>query len=98
MDKLNYSTTETPIGTWIDGKPIYRIYASFPVCELKQNEWNIINLLSITGIDEVINARAKRSEDNAIIPLAARSIGTSIEVNPSTNFGISKLILEYTKH
>ena len=42
-------------------------------------------------------SRAKRSEDNAIIPLAARSIGTSIEVNPSTNFGISKLILEYTK-
>ena len=97
MDKLNYSTTETPIGTWIDGKPIYRKVISFPSFELKPNEWNSVNSLSITGIDEVINARAKRSNDNAIIPLAARSSGTSIEVNPSTNFGISKLILEYTK-
>ena len=97
-DKLNYSTTETPIGTWIDGKTIYRICVSFPVCELKPNEWNIVNSLSITGIDEVINARAKRNEDNAIIPLAVKTRGTSIEVNPSTNFNINKLILEYTKN
>ena len=97
VDLSTYSTEETKVGTWVDGKTIYRIYVSFPAFELKQNEWNIVNSLSITGIDEIINARAKRSEDNAIIPLAARSSGTSIEVNPSTNFGISKLILEYTK-
>ena len=97
MDKLNYSTTETPIGTWVDGKTIYRTYVSFPAFELKPYEWNTVNSLSITGIHEVINARAKRSEDNAVIPLAARSAGTSIELNPSANFGISKLILEYTK-
>ena len=94
----SYSTDEQLTGgTWIDGKPIYRIYVTFPLVHLQPSEWNIINLLSITGIDEIINARAKRSEDNSIIPLAARSSGTSIEVNPSTNFGISKLILEYTK-
>ena len=95
----SYSTDEQLTGgTWIDGKPIYRIYVSFPALELKPREWNIVKSLSITGIDEIINARAKRSEDNIIIPLAARSRGTSsIEVNPFTNFDISKLILEYTK-
>lgn len=98
MDKVErFSTTETPIGTWVDGKTIYRTYVSFPAFEMTPNEWNSVNSLSITGINEVINARAKRSEDNAIIPLAARTSGTSIEVNPSANFGISKLILEYTK-
>ena len=94
----SYSTEETLTGgKWINGKPIYRIYVSFPVCELKPNEWNIINSLSIMGIDEIIDARAKRYADNSIIPLAARSRDTSIEVNSSTNFGIDKLILEYTK-
>ena len=98
MDKVErFSTTETPIGTWVDGKTIYRTYVSFPAFEMTPNEWNSVNSLSITDINEVINARAKRSEDNAIIPLAARTSGTSIEVNPSANFGISKLILEYTK-
>ena len=99
IDNSNsYSTEETLTGgKWIDGKPIYRTYVSFPAFELKPYEWNIVNSLSITGIDEFINARAKRSEDNSIIPMAVRSSGTSIEVNPSTNFGISKLILEYTK-
>ena len=98
MDKVErFSTTETPIGTWVDGKTIYRTYVSFPAFEMTPNEWNSVNSLSITDINEVINARAKRSEDNAIIPLAARTRGTSIEVNPSANFGISKLILEYTK-
>ena len=94
----DYSTEETLTGgKWIDGKPIYRICVSFPVCELKPNEWNIVNSLSIMGIDEIIDARAKRDADNSIIPLAARSRDTSIEVNSSTNFGIDKLILEYTK-
>ena len=96
-DINNYSTNERVIGTWIDGKPIYRIYVSFPICELKPNVWNIVNSLSIMGIDEIIDARAKRDADNSIIQLAARSSGTSIEVNPSTNFSIDKLILEYTK-
>lgn len=96
-DINNYSTNERVIGTWIDGKPIYRIYVSFPICELKPNVWNIVNSLSIMGIDEIIDARAKRDADNSIIQLAVRSSGTSIEVNPSTNFSIDKLILEYTK-
>lgn len=93
-----YSTEEKRVGIWIDGKPIFRTYVSFPSIELTPLAWNSVGSLSITGIDKIINARAIGSGDNAVIPLAARSIGTSIEVEAFSNFRISSLILEYTKH
>ena len=97
-ESLRYSTEETVCGTWINGKPIYRKYVSFPTVQLTPDEWITINDLSMAGINEIINARGKRSEDNAIMPLAARSSGvSSIQVNTFANFGISKLILDYTK-
>lgn len=50
----NYSTTETKIGTWIDGKPIYRQVISFgalPNATQKRINHNISNIDNIVKID-----------------------------------------------
>lgn len=98
-EKDIYSTEEVKTNkVWVDGKPIYRRVVSFPSMDITPNDWNTINSLSIAGIDEIINARGKRSADNAIISVGVRSSGvSSIQVTASANFGISELILEYTK-
>ena len=46
----NYSTTETKIGTWVDGKPLYRKIINFGVCPnntTKGVDHNISNLKRI---------------------------------------------------
>lgn len=60
----NYSTTETKIGTWIDGKPLYRTTTFVgKIPELKTNSWavlspapkNIDMLVSLTGRYNISN-------------------------------------------
>ena len=94
-----YSTTETLTNkVWIDGKPIYRRVVSFPNMDVTPNDWSTISSLSMTDIDQIIDARGKRSADNAIIAVSIRSVDfSSIQVSTATNFSISMLILEYTK-
>ena len=42
-----YSTNETVVGTWIDGKPIYRKVIKFPVIKH--------NMTVLTNVDHIIN-------------------------------------------
>jgi hypothetical protein len=42
--EIPYSTTETKIGTWTDGKPLYR--KVYPVGALKNNGSTVLNLSS----------------------------------------------------
>lgn len=45
-----HSTEETRIGTWIDGKPLYRRVLTFKgTIDLNTAEWQIDTLVSITG-------------------------------------------------
>lgn len=61
-DRDNYSTTEQVIGTWIDGKPIYRKvinFGSLPNAESKSVAHNIAN------IDFIVNVWGMAKRANA---------------------------------
>lgn len=92
-----YSTKETKIGNWIDGKPIYRKVVNIPIPET-QGQYNIAH--GITNIEKVINCDFKRySGEKLTINTVAPSGGTvytqantTFDGNYSMNF-----ILEATK-
>lgn len=49
---FKYSTDETPIGTWTDGKILYRKViniGALPNAEAKVYTWNIPNIKSVVG-------------------------------------------------
>ena len=53
-NKNNYSTEETVIGKWIDGKPIYRNVLSIPKKDYMN--WQFIEATDKLNIDKVLNA------------------------------------------
>lgn len=107
-DILKYSTTEQVIGTWTDGRPIYRKViecGSLPNTSNKDVAHNIQNL----GVTIKCNGMAVRTSDSRAItipdstPSAEIICGvTNTNVYITTNndrssFNNSFLILEYTK-
>lgn len=99
-----YSTTETRIGTWIDGKPIYRKVVDFgalPNNSNKSVEHGITNLKTVTSIIGVANSSSYRlclpylgsasvfiDMDNNVITIAAGSDRSAYS---------ARIIIEYTK-
>jgi hypothetical protein len=69
-DPNAYSTSETRIGTWINGKPLYRQTFGFNVSNLGTETYfnwtdSLYNTNSISNVDEIINVKSfyKRSDD-----------------------------------
>ena len=106
LDK--YSTDEQRIGTWIDGKPIYRKVidtGSLPNTDIKTINHNISNIDNIISI----HGWAYRSSDNVFLPLPHVANNTAISCYSTKNrieittyadrssFTVSYIILEYTK-
>lgn len=63
-----YSTNEIKIGTWIDGKPIYRKVVNFTLSSDTTN-WQVID--TISNLDNIINISGYlniRSAENMVIP------------------------------
>ena len=99
-EELNtYSTEEQRIGTWIDGKPIYRIVASINL----QNHSSWTNLVHISNLKRVINIYG--SLNNINIPRYESSSyftqflydNNYIRVMCNGNTGSGYLVIEYTK-
>jgi len=98
-DFNSYSTTEKKIGTWIDGKPIYRIVASINL----QNYTSWTNLVHISNLKRVINIYG--SLNNINIPRYESSSyftqflyeNNYIKVMCNGNTGSGYLVIEYTK-
>lgn len=97
-----YSTTERKIGTWIDGKPIYRkVFTGLDICK-KANAWTGTGVFIQNG-DTLVNGRVLRkdSEKSAV----GSYIATAINVNTKeilyfgtmTFASANMLIAEYTK-
>ena len=49
-----YSTNETVIGTWIDGKPLYRRYFNFTTGSKSGNQY-IMNIPNYSDIERITN-------------------------------------------
>ena len=108
-DKFNYTQEEQRIGTWIDGKPIYRKVIN---CGALPNATNKIVNHNIQNIGHsYIYGTAIRSSDKREFPLpfAAASAGseiqldltnTAIQITTSVDrsaFDQTYVIIEYTK-
>ena len=100
-----YSTTEQAIGTWIDGKPIYRKIIKASVNQGNHEVYDVSDM----NLDEIINMRGTISQSvGSFVPIPYYTNSSDftivfypkssnyIKVNTSTN-GIVNIILEYTK-
>lgn len=100
INKRNtYSTDEQRIGTWIDGKPLYRIVASINL----QNYTSWTNLVHISNLKRVINIYGYLNNVN-IPRYESPSYFTQflyennyIKVMCNGNTGSGYLVIEYTK-
>ena len=106
-----YSTNETVIGTWINGKPIYRKVIDFgalPNKTIKSVAHNITNLDTITKLYGVAN----RDSDKTYLPLPSANsssiannlylyiFGNNVNVDTGSNatsLNRAYIIIEYTK-
>lgn len=96
VDKNTYSTSETIVGKWIDGKPIYRkVFSGL-------NYGSTIGWAStgatMLGIDTLTNALSLRSFDNSVIKFVGyRYKNNNIESYSDEFANCDKLVIEYTK-
>ena len=107
MTKDIYSTKEQAIGTWIDGKPIYRktiVDTTFRTNNIEQfvNQYGYVQRKDYPNSGQFINSRAGT---NMSIQFLASSIDSGIQIdwgsnwkeNYSTLFGKIIITVEYTK-
>lgn len=63
-----YSTTEQRIGTWIDGKPLYK--RTFDISNITSSNTNLVNLYSY-NIDNIIKISGfVKASDGYILPMS----------------------------
>ena len=90
IDFTTFSTTEKAVGTWIDGKTIYRKTVDFgtlPNTALKQVRHNISSLDTIVNIQGIAHRSANNESfqiGNAANPLSGLAASIAITVNDST--------------
>ena len=100
-----YSTDETIIGTWVNGKPLYRKIVKASVNQGNHEVYDVSDM----NLDEIINMRGTISQSvGSFVPIPYYTNSSDftivfypkssnyIKVNTSTN-GIVNIILEYTK-
>lgn len=61
-----YSTTEQKIGTWIDGKPIYRQVISFTTTSTADSD---VQILALADVDKMINIYGNVETTNLEFPI-----------------------------
>lgn len=106
-NKEKYSTTEQVIGTWIDGKPIYRKVINFgtlPNATTKEVAHNISSLGNVVNLYGVANngdtyIPLPRSHSQSNVNIVLEMNKTKIIVNTGYNFSSysAYITVEYTK-
>lgn len=103
VNKSNdYSTTETVIGKWVNGKNIYRQVYTGNNLTLNSNQW-VATAVDIPGGSFIIDVKIINNENGQVMPLCAY-VPSSNKLNVlnvrsgnvSYSLGYS-LIVEYTK-
>jgi hypothetical protein len=88
LQHFEYSTTEKVVGTWINGKPIYRKVIDFgalPNASTKRVDHNI------TNIDEVIKIGGTVNDNGSYQPIPLVYKGTESQYN--TSFFVNATII-----
>lgn len=100
-NKFNYSTTETKIGTWIDGKPVYRIVIEYTTTSQANLGYNIdvssLNIETMIKAEGVGNNTALLSDTQAILMNSSKTKVTIYFNNSSATSYNGHIILKYTK-
>lgn len=90
-----YSTTEQIVGTWIDGKPLYRKVYSISG-SMAQNAWT--TLVSITNVDTLTKGLIGGSSNNCVWNDAMlRVVDDNLQYYCSLTHAYTWAIIEYTK-
>lgn len=97
----NYSTEEQAVGTWIDGKPIYRKTFQLET-ELVVNAVNSACSeipIDITNVDRIINVMAYQNRDNFAVSncMAVKMSDKRIGIWAINTMGAQFIVIEYTK-
>lgn len=92
----HYSLSETVIGTWIDGKPLYEKVVEFPNSISVTSQWIDTNM-TITDGDIVVYSCGIYGNKNPISWVSSKITSNKLYVTATTNVTINKLILQYTK-
>lgn len=101
----HYSTDEQVIGTWIDGKPIYRRTWEFSTyVTVESNAWADTNIVVanehikiITSCDAISDAGAKWNFISATTDLATTTYVRLLNTRTNSGVRVKYLTLEYTK-
>lgn len=98
--RINYSTSEQCIGTWIDGKPLYmKTYIFDEEQRLLSNTWFETSISVEEGFEKIISVKGMNST-GTYFPIAATA-DTPPHIRlisfRNTETGIKYLTLEYTK-
>ena len=87
--KLNkYSTTEQTIGTWIDGKPLYRKTVAVASVDSSANSYNVSH--GISNLKEFVSIKgiAKITGANEYRPISCIYVNNSGVINPDYAFNV----------
>jgi len=99
VDKNTYSTSETIVGKWIDGKPIYRkVFTGLYVTANPSSNW--VSVVSVPNTDALVSFKAMQglNTDWTSIVLGQLDNGVFKLYNFSgLNFTVNNMIIEYTK-
>ena len=106
-NKFNYSTEEQKIGTWIDGKPIYRKTLSFsplPNNTYENKLHGIKNIDQIIGIKGIAFPLGQLTDGSYFLSINSFKISCSasrkvvqIETTSDRSAYMAYVLLEYTK-
>jgi len=96
-----YRTSETVVGKWIDGKPIYRKCFSFNRIIVNSDAaWHtVITASSIPGVSKLLNYKLIADTADWTVTSLARFYSGNFQIYPCAglNISIDTVILEYTK-
>ena len=92
-----YSTEEQVVGTWIDGKPIYRKVIAFTPRIIVEASWQSIGV-SIPDIDSIVKVfHIDKVENYSGAQIVIKTTSPLQCMAMSGQIGVTYLILEYTK-
>ena len=92
-----YSTDEKVVGTWIDGKPIYRKVITFTPRIIVGTSWQSIDV-SIPDIDSIVKVfHIDKVENYSGAQIAIKTTSPLQCISMAGLTAVTYLILEYTK-